>query len=133
MTSRTSRPDLLCMLVLGAACSGQAASRPPGPPSGTASEQDVRNDLLRLHRDQEAFRIRYGAYAPSLQDLDFRVSDDVLVTLRRVTAESYYATAGSSGITCVIGGWGAKKELPVDIQTRLIAPGTPSCEADGGG
>ena len=125
------RPGLLCLAAFVGACAGQSGPGSPGAPAEAASEQDLRNDLLRLHRDQQAFRFRHGAYAVTLQDLDFRMTDRVSITLRRVTAESYYAAARSDGLTCLIGAWGARTDLPVDIQTRLIAPGTPTCDDEG--
>jgi hypothetical protein len=108
-------------------CSGKSGAGSAGVPVAPATEQDLRNDLLRLHRDQEAFRIRHGTYAFALQDLDFRVTDGVSMTLRRVSAQSYYAVAGLDELECVIGGWGVRTDLPINIQTSLIAPGTPSC------
>lgn len=118
---------VLCLIALVVACGGRTASGTSGLPAASASEQDLRNDLLRLHRDQEAFRIRFGTYAAALQDLDFRASDDVSLRLRLISAQSYYAVAESGEVECIIGSWITRPDLPTDIQARLVAPGTPTC------
>lgn len=96
-----------------------------------ASERTLRTDLERLHRDQVAHLVRYGAYAFTLRELDFRESDGVAVTLRWITARSYYAYARSGALECVTGAWDVKSNLPVHIQTTLTAPGTVHCEERG--
>ena len=123
---------LFWLAALSGGCSRGTDFTPGSPEAGQgASEQDLRNDLLRLHRDQTAHLQRYGTYAFTLRELDFRTTDGVSITLRWISERSYYAYARAVGLECVIGGWDVKANLPVDLQTRLIASGTVSCEQEG--
>jgi hypothetical protein len=118
--------------VLAAGCAARPASGGPDAASAApASEQTLRTDLLRLHRDQALHLARHGAYAFTLRELDFRSSDGVSITLRWISARSYYAIARGAGGECMIGQWDVSSNLPVSVQTRLTAPGAISCE-DGG-
>ncbi|UCG74988.1 MAG: hypothetical protein JSV95_09565 [Gemmatimonadota bacterium] len=127
------RPGLLLLaLVLAAGWAARPASGGGDPASAApASEQTLRTDLLRLHRDQALHLARYGAYAFTLRELDFRSSDGVSITLRWISARSYYAIARGAGGECMIGQWDVSSNLPVSVQTRLTAPGAVSCEAGG--
>ncbi|MCK5412267.1 MAG: hypothetical protein KAJ67_09230 [Gemmatimonadetes bacterium] len=120
----------LFLALLVAACSQHAGSDSAGDPAGSLppSERTLRQDLLILHRDQEAFLIRYGAYAPTLRELDYSASDGVTVSVRWVTRRSYYAFARLGKLECFVGGWHVRSDLPGSIQTKLMSPGRVSCD-----
>ena len=120
----------LFLALLVAACSQHAGSDSAGDPAGSVqpSERTLRQDLLILHRDQEAFLIRYGAYAPTLRELDYSASDGVTVSVRWVTRRSYYAFARFGKLECFVGGWHVRSDLPGSIQTKLMSPGRVSCD-----
>jgi hypothetical protein len=129
MTRRNAAATGLCLAALAVGCS-RGAGFSPGEPAltETAPERTLRTDLERLHRDQVAHLVRYGLYAFTLRELDFRESDGVTVTLRWISERSYYATAASGAVECLTAGWDAKSNLPVHVQTTLTAPGTVHCE-----
>ncbi len=114
---------------LAAACSTRPEPGSPSPNAdeSAAAERTLQTDLLRLQRDQALYLRQHGTFAFTLRDLDFRTSDGVSITLRWVSARSYYAYARSGGRECLIGEWDVKSDLPVQVQTRLAAPGSISC------
>jgi hypothetical protein len=118
-----------CLAALLLGCS-RGADFSPGEPEGREAvpERTIRTDLERLHRGQVAHLVRYGVYAFTLRELDFRESDGVTVTLRWISERSYYATATSGSVECLTGAWDVKSNLPVHVQTTLTAPGTVHCE-----
>ncbi len=120
----------LFLALLVAACSQHAGSDWAGDSAGSdsPSERTLRQDLLILHRDQEAFLIRYGAYAATLRELDYSASDGVSISLRRVTGRSYYAFTRSGKLECFVGGWDVRSDLPGSIRTKLMSPGRVSCD-----
>jgi hypothetical protein len=122
----------LCFAVLLAGCS-RGADFSPGQPENQeiAPERTLRTDLERLYRDQVAHLVRYGVYAFTLRELDFRESDGVTVTLRWISERSYYAYATSGAVECLTAAWDVKSNLPVHVQTTLTAPGTVHCEEKG--
>jgi hypothetical protein len=119
----------LCLTALILGCS-RGSDFSPGEPEakGVASERTLRTDLERLYRDQVAHLVRYGAYAFTLRELDFRESDGVTITLRWISERSYYAVATSGTVECITAAWDVKSNLPVHVQTTLTAPGTVHCE-----
>jgi hypothetical protein len=123
------RAGCLWFALLGAGCS-RGADFSPGEPASKeiAPERTLRTDLERLHRDQVAHLVRYGVYAFTLRELDFRESDGVTVTLRWISERSYYAIATSGAVECLTAGWDVNSNLPVHVQTTLTAPGTVHCE-----
>lgn len=124
-----SRVCGIWLAALGIGCSA-ASEFSPGAPEGheVVSESTLRTDLERLHRDQVAHLTQYGVYAFTLRELDFRESDGVTITLRWISERSYYAVATSGTIECLTGAWDVKSNLPVQVQTALMAPGTVHCE-----
>ena len=125
------RAACLCLATLAGGCSRGAEFSPGGPEAReVAPERTLRTDLERLHRDQVAHLTRYGVYAYTLRELDFRESDGVTITLRWISERSYYAYARSGAVECFTGAWDVKANLPVYIQTTLTAPGTVHCEQE---
>jgi hypothetical protein len=122
----------LCFAVLLAGCS-RGADLSPGQPENQeiAPERTLRTDLERLYRDQVAHLVRYGVYAFTLRELDFRESDGVTVTLRWISERSYYAYATSGAVECLTAAWDVKSNLPVHVETTLTAAGTVDCEEKG--
>jgi hypothetical protein len=131
MTRCKAEAAALCIAGLFLACS-RGADFSPGEPQAqeVVPERTLRTDLERLHRDQVAHLSRYGLYAFTLRELDFRESDGVTVTLRWISERSYYATASSGAVECLTGAWDVKSNLPVHVQTTLPAPGTVHCEKE---
>ncbi|MEJ2343014.1 MAG: hypothetical protein P8Y10_12500 [Gemmatimonadales bacterium] len=103
----------LCLTALILGCS-RGSDFSPGEPEakGVASERTLRTDLERLYRDQVAHLVRYGAYAFTLRELDFRESDGVTITLRWISERSYYAVATSGTVECITAAWDVKSNLP---------------------